>query len=319
LVSPIKQYAPLDLTDLNRIVNLGDPVDAQDAATKSYVDTETYQDPLQAPGDIVWNSPLGSQVLYTKLGEFTGINYITDRVTGLIPGHTIRVTWEGRSGYSGGTDYVRTFQTGGSAVIRTVAGPERDAVWRAFSLDIVLAANETEIQMWADQAWSDPTTAFHRDIRFTDLNATSPARLSIGSEGSALRVSSGAPIWQPEVGALEIGIDGHGAVPQTGVRADLVIPYDLTITDWSIIADQSGSMQLDIWKSTLANYPPVDGGSITGSAPPALSNALTAASAALTGWSPALVKGDCLRINLDSVSTLTRATITLAFTKFTKT
>jgi hypothetical protein len=38
-MSAIKFYAALDLVDDNRISNVGDPLDPQDVATKTYVDT----------------------------------------------------------------------------------------------------------------------------------------------------------------------------------------------------------------------------------------------------------------------------------------
>lgn len=322
MVSPIKQYAPLDLTDQNKIINLGNPTDQQDATTKAYVDDKDTQIrnlvPLTQGGDMLYMDPLGSVLLSSQLpvavgptrtNEFVGV-----RVTGILTGHRIKVDWESYYTNDNNDQWLYGYATGGSAIVCSIQGPNAVLnVWTAQTATLTLSNGATEIILRGARY----NRSYYRNVYYTDLDAANPARLPIGNEGERLVVDNGYPAWVPEVGQIEIGIDGHGTQPQTGVRADLTIPYDLTITGWTVKGDVSGSVQVDIWKSTLAAYPPVDAGSITGSDPPRLSSALTAASTALTGWSPVLVKGDCLRINLDSVSSLTRATVTLAFTKNT--
>lgn len=50
-------------------------------------------------------------------------------------------------------------------------------------------------------------------------------------------------------------INGGGVQIATGVqRLDLVVPYACTITGWTLLADQSGSIVVDIWKDTYANF-----------------------------------------------------------------
>jgi hypothetical protein len=50
---------------------------------------------------------------------------------------------------------------------------------------------------------------------------------------------------------LGIVIDGGGAVIATGVHGDLRIPFACTITKATLLADQSGSIVIDVWKDTL--------------------------------------------------------------------
>lgn len=119
----------------------------------------------------------------------------------------------------------------------------------------------------------------------------------------------------PYNGRLEFIIHGYGAVPKVGVFSDFVIPYNLTITSWTLLANRSGSVVLDIWKDTYANHPPTIADTIVGSAKPTLSSATKATSSTLTGWTTALNKDEIIRINVDSSSTLSKVTFTLNFTR----
>jgi hypothetical protein len=83
----------------------------------------------------------------------------------------------------------------------------------------------------------------------------------------------------------------------------------------TLLADQSGSIVVDIWKASYASYPPVVGNSITASAKPTISSATKATDATLTGWSTSITAGDTLRYNVDSASTVTRVLVSLKITK----
>ena len=110
-------------------------------------------------------------------------------------------------------------------------------------------------------------------------------------------------------------IDGGGDDITTGGKGKLPVPCDCTITGWSIAADEVGSLIIDIWRSTLAGYPPVGGGSITGSAQPTLSGDDVVESTVLTGWSTTLNRGDFLQFNVDSSIDIERATVILHATR----
>jgi len=110
-------------------------------------------------------------------------------------------------------------------------------------------------------------------------------------------------------------IDGGGSAITTGIKGDLQIPFGCTITEVSMLADQAGSIVVDIWKDTYANYPPTDVDSITASATPTISSATKSTDSTLTGWTTSITAGDTLRFNVDSVSTITRVTISLKVTR----
>jgi len=111
--------------------------------------------------------------------------------------------------------------------------------------------------------------------------------------------------------AITFAIDGGGVALTTGVKADVYVPYAATITAVTLLADQSGSVVVDIWKDTYANYPPVVGDSITASAKPTITTATKSTDSTLTGWTTSISAGHTLRFNIDSVSTITRLSLTL--------
>lgn len=113
--------------------------------------------------------------------------------------------------------------------------------------------------------------------------------------------------------AITFAIDGGGSAITTGVKADVYVPYACTITAVTILADLSGSVVVDIWKDTYANYPPVVGDSITASAKPTVTTGKSQ-DTTLTGWTTSISAGDSLRFNIDSAATVTRLAMTLTVT-----
>jgi len=110
-------------------------------------------------------------------------------------------------------------------------------------------------------------------------------------------------------------IDGGGSAITAGIKGDLEIPFACTILTWMLLADRSGSIQIDIWKNTYANYPPTVANTITGSAKPLISGAVKGQSSILTGWTTAINAGDTLRFNVDSAATIRRAVLSLKVQK----
>jgi len=106
-------------------------------------------------------------------------------------------------------------------------------------------------------------------------------------------------------------IDGGGSAITTGLKGFLEIPFACTITQVTMSADASGSIVVDIWKDTYANFPPTDADSITASAPPTISSAQKSQDSTLTGWTKSISAGDILAFNVDSCTTITRVTISL--------
>lgn len=110
---------------------------------------------------------------------------------------------------------------------------------------------------------------------------------------------------------LNFIFENSGSVIATGVAGDIICPFACTIQSVTMLADQSGSMVVEIWKNSYANYPPTIADKITASAPPTLSAAAKSQDTTLTGWTTAIAAGDTLRFNVNSASTVTRVILQL--------
>jgi len=127
------------------------------------------------------------------------------------------------------------------------------------------------------------------------------------------KIASTATIKQT---TLTFRIDGNGFAITTGVKGPSIpMPFACTINSWKIIGDQSGSIVFDIWKAAFATGSiPTVANTITASAKPTLTTTFGATSSTLTGWTTSITAGDTLLINVDSITTLTQATLQLAVT-----
>ena len=141
--------------------------------------------------------------------------------------------------------------------------------------------------------------------------------IAIG-DGEAIIIRDGGDI-ELEGDATVVGlsaaivfiIDGGGAAITTGEKGHISMPFAGEIISSELVADQSGSIVIDIWEDTYANFPPTDDDSITASAPPTLSSGQKSQDTTLTGWTTTFSEGDILAFNVDSASTVTRVTLTL--------
>src|SRR5262245_20318413 len=103
-------------------------------------------------------------------------------------------------------------------------------------------------------------------------------------------------------------MQARGAL-ETGVQGDVQLHDRYEIVEWTLLADQNGSIVVDIWKDDFASYPPTDADSITGASPPTISSNDAATSDVLTGWTTLIEPGETLRYNVDSVSAIERCTV----------
>lgn len=116
------------------------------------------------------------------------------------------------------------------------------------------------------------------------------------------------------LGTIGTVIDGGGSVITTGQKGYIKCPYAGTITAAYLIADQSGSIVVDVWKIASGSIPTV-ANTITASALPTLSSAQQSTDGTLTGWTTSVSAGDVFGWNVNSASTVIRVTLQLLITK----
>jgi hypothetical protein len=118
-----------------------------------------------------------------------------------------------------------------------------------------------------------------------------------------------------DIASITFIIDGGGSAITTGQKGHLEIPFDCEIERVTLLADQTGSIVIDIWKDTYANFPPTSADSICGGNKPTISNAQKYQDSTLTGWTKTINAGDILAFNVDSAATITRVTLALKVKK----
>jgi hypothetical protein len=113
--------------------------------------------------------------------------------------------------------------------------------------------------------------------------------------------------------SINFVIDGGGSAITTGIKGDLQVDFACTISSWTLLADQSGSIVVDIWRDTLGNFPPTDADAMPGAGKePTITTATNATDTTITDWtSDDITAGDILRINVDSCTTIQRCTLVL--------
>lgn len=118
--------------------------------------------------------------------------------------------------------------------------------------------------------------------------------------------------------ALGYAIDGNGVAISTGIAGiGLRAPFACNIDSWTLLADTTGSITIDIWKDSYANFPPTVADTIIGDGTkPAISSGVKNEATSISGWTTtAIAAGDIIYFNVDSCSAITRCSITLKVTR----
>jgi hypothetical protein len=138
----------------------------------------------------------------------------------------------------------------------------------------------------------------------------------LATAGVIKRSSTGVVSTDSGQSALLFQKDNNGVVLGTGIQGDLYIPFACTITEVTLIADQTGSIVVDLWKAQYSAYPPTVANTITASALPTISAGVKYTDSTLTGWTTSVSNDDIIRININSVSTIQRFMLALTFTRY---
>lgn len=200
--------------------------------------------------------------------------------------------------------------------ISAVAG-DRVLVWQQS------AGANNGIYVVAAGAWSRAVDLSLNDDVYTGLQVYVNSGASYGGRNFVLTTSNpitlGVTVLSfysvPPATTKSLGIvmDGGGVALQSGIKGDLYVPYNMTITNWTLLADVSGSAVVDVWKAPYGSYPPTVANTIIGATAtkPNLSSQLSNQSLTVPGWTTGVSAGDTIRFNLDSATSVTRLTLSI--------
>lgn len=152
------------------------------------------------------------------------------------------------------------------------------------------------------------------NIGFTNVNQTAntvfagPTSGAVASPAFRALVFADLPALQL-TNSIGVTVDGGGSVLTTGQKGYIKMPYSGTLRSATVMADQNGNIVFDVWKSTT--FPPTVANTITASAKPTLTSTNWVTDSTLTGWTNSFTIGDYIGWNVDSASTVTRATLQL--------
>jgi hypothetical protein len=127
----------------------------------------------------------------------------------------------------------------------------------------------------------------------------------------AVRESLTTVINALNVRTIGLVMDNGGYPLVAGTIYRMKVDYGGTIQTVELVANQTGSIVIDIWKKAYASLPATVSDTITASAKPTLSSALTYQDVTLSGWTKTITAGDYLYFKIDSATTVTAVTISL--------
>lgn len=234
-----------------------------------------------------------------------------------------------------------TFYDSSGALISAYGGPvflTTDFVHYVFYADTPAATERVEVDfltaltsaggsVWIDQVIVAPAPRRTQSVGSGDsmqqvqTGTTWPGSPSAGdlffrSDLGTLLYWDGAA-WQSTAPAqtrtVQFVISGGGSAIPAGDVLEVPCDFAFTITGVTLLADVTGSVVIDILRTTYSSY---DSGftSLCASAKPTISSAKKSQDTTLTGWTTAISAGDVLRLHVDSASTVTRVTLALQIT-----
>lgn len=266
--------------DNNKITNLSNPTNQLDAANKDFID-ELYIDLLNI-GTWTYNATITAHP--PAINTFRMNNTTHSLVT------NIRIHYTDLNSFV--ADFVFDKLTTNDEII--IQDTLDSSKWVKYKIT----------------SKTDNTTYFTFVVTYVETSVS--GSITVGNS-CKMKFIETPNVSATETGSYGITIDGSGSVITTGVKGYLIIPYNYTITSWSIIGDTTGSIVFDIWKNNSAI--PTIADTITASAKPTLSSQQFLSSTTLTGWTTGGLANDKIIISVNSVSTLTKVTLTINLNK----
>lgn len=117
------------------------------------------------------------------------------------------------------------------------------------------------------------------------------------------------------VGTIGLVLDGGGSTITTGYKSFTTTAFSGEILSYTVLADRTGSIVIDVWKDSYANYPLTSGDSICATNKVTLATGIKNTDSTLTSWTKNFAVGDNFGFNVDSVSGVQKISLTLRVKK----
>ena len=120
-----------------------------------------------------------------------------------------------------------------------------------------------------------------------------------------------------KTGSCGVTFDGQGGTISNGKTAYVQIPYNGTLTGWTLVSNASGSCTVTVFKDTYANFPPTTPTDNIYSVQPALSSQQRNQNLTPTyvGSQATVTAGDWIGFTISGVTTVSWVNLTISITK----
>lgn len=105
---------------------------------------------------------------------------------------------------------------------------------------------------------------------------------------------------------------GASTLP-AGIGGDFSLPANIRIGEWSLFLEPTGSINVQLWKDTYANFPPTSADGMHGNTGIFINNGLKNTGNVAWWSTPTGAKGDIVRVNINSVSSATKMSLALFY------
>lgn len=158
-------------------------------------------------------------------------------------------------------------------------------------------------------------TLFQRDGTTVTADFTDNAGSGSSDTGYLTGYVSKSETGNIAVGAISLSLNGGGSTITTGYKSFTTVTFSGEILEYTILADRTGSIVIDVWKDSYGNFPLTTGDSICASSKPTLATGIKNTDSTLTSWTKTFSAGDVFGFNVDSVSGVTNVNLTLKVKK----
>lgn len=118
-------------------------------------------------------------------------------------------------------------------------------------------------------------------------------------------------VMPSKMATLTYGIDNDGTVLNTGIQGTVDVPYGFDIIRWTLIGDQSGSANIDLWSCEYGTVPTA-AHSMSGNVGMTISSATANQSGDISNWNMKRINaGNVVTYYVQSCDTITNLTINI--------